>query len=1184
MAIDSPGPPEPLLPLPLGAPAPTDERCLSQHELAQRIAVLEQLNCELEQRNRVLERENAALRQRCDLLVLAFDGMADGIVIRAPNGSLVKYNRAVERILGLSWEQINGLSPAPAGWHALTEKGTPLPADFNPLAFTVNPAQASAEVVMGIRKPSGELTWSTVSTMPMADGAGSLCLLRDITAAKQAQDELRDAVSLLQSTLESIDDGIVVCNLDGTATLFNNRFLELWKIPAEIRERREQKAAVAWNASQCEDPQTYLANIKRRYDDPDDRSVELLKLLDGRTIERRAVPYKVAGQVHGVVWNLRDVSERTRAEEQNNFKAQLLNAVSEAVIATDREGLITYLNPAAERLFGWWHDEAIGRKIIDLLTPSMESEERATIESWLKQGGRKQGERVLRRRDGSLFLAATTATSLQNAQGEHIGTVGVSRDITDLRRAEQELRNREVLIRNTADALPCGVGYWTKAGRCLFANRAGQRWASPETESLEGKSSPEVFSNEIQRLRQQHVEAVLRGEPQSFEYTHKWANGEEAHIWAQYLPHIVEGEVLGFVSLAVDVTQRRRDELARARLAAIVESASEAILSCSPTGIVETWNRGCERLYGYRAEEIIGQDVAKLVPASKWTEMLELQPRIKRGESIHSLETIRLHKDGRPIHVELTLSAIKNDQGVVVGIAAIARDISERKRAQEATSFQAQLLAAVGQAVIATDPEGRITYCNRAAEQLYGWSSSEVQGQPIVEVIPSDQSRTEAAQILERLQSGQGWHGEFKVKRRDGRTFLAEVSYSPIHDAAGQFIGIAGISQDISGRKTLEAQLRQAQKMEVLGRLAGGVAHDFNNILQATLLSLAQLACEQALSADGRALLHDLEILANRAVTLTAQLLTFARRQAPHLRTVDLNSTLDQVLSLIRRLLGEQISIQVKTTPSPLFIEADPVMLDQMIMNLCINARDAMAGGGRLTLSTDLIEWTAQDVPGIPNARPGTFACLTVQDTGCGMSPEQLEHLFEPFFTTKETGRGTGLGLAAVDGIVHQHQGLVTVNSVVGEGSTFRVYLPWSEHVLAPNVAKLTVVPRHRGTETLLVVEDEEILRNSTGIILERQGYRVLLAANGQEALRIWTDRQDEIALIISDMVMPGGLSGLDLAAKLHSIRPSVKLILTSGYSEEILQHEAQSPPTYTFLAKPFWPQVLLDTVRRLLD
>jgi len=392
---------------------------------------------------------------------------------------------------------------------------------------------------------------------------------------------------------------------------------------------------------------------------------------------------------------------------------------------------------------------------------------------------------------------------------------------------------------------------------------------------------------------------------------------------------------------------------------------------------------------------------------------------------------------------------------------------------------------------------------------------------------------------------------------------------------------------DVRARNALEVKLRQAQKMEVVGQLAGGVAHDFNNILAAMILKLEIWQMQHELSAETRSSLTDLEALAKRAANLTQQLLLFSRKHVMNPERLEIGSALTNLFRILERLPGRDITCVHLPGISELWVEADPAMLNLAVMNLCLNAKDAMPNGGTLTLESSLAEFTTESAQSQPEARPGSFACLRISDTGCGMDDDVLEHLFEPFFTTKDVGQGPGLGLASAYGIVHQHKGWMNVQSVVGHGTTFRLYLPLSaKKETSPSAAPTgtgQLPPIKAQNETILLVEDEAALLLVSARALALLGYRVLSAANSQTALKLWHQHRDEIDLLLTDMRMPKGISGAKLAEILWKSKPSLKIIIMSGYNMERTEGSPFGQANYTFLAKPFDLKMLLETVRQRL-
>ena len=400
----------------------------------------------------------------------------------------------------------------------------------------------------------------------------------------------------------------------------------------------------------------------------------------------------------------------------------------------------------------------------------------------------------------------------------------------------------------------------------------------------------------------------------------------------------------------------------------------------------------------------------------------------------------------------------------------------------------------------------------------------------------------------------------------------------------GEQAFVMGTFQDITERKQLEAQFRQAQKLDAIGQLAGGVAHDFNNILAATMMHLGLLQMNPKLDDGTQHALKELDVQARRAASLTRQLLMFSRRSVLAVKPVDLNEVVANLLKMLRRLIGEHIDLRFDGKSGLPLVEADAGLLEQVLMNLVVNARDAMPRGGRTTISTALANMEVAHTAANPDRRPGRFVSLAVSDTGCGMDAATLKRIFEPFFTTKEAGRGTGLGLATVHGIVAQHKGWVEVESESGQGTTVRVFLPaLAQSTVEVEQTSLTGPARH-GNETILLVEDDLDVRELTGHSLRALGYRVHEAANGQEAMTLWQAHGQRVDLVLTDMVMPEGMTGLELAERLRALKPGLKVIIASGYSAEMVQAGVPVEAGVIYLPKPYATKALADTLRDCLD
>jgi len=535
---------------------------------------------------------------------------------------------------------------------------------------------------------------------------------------------------------------------------------------------------------------------------------------------------------------------------------------------------------------------------------------------------------------------------------------------------------------------------------------------------------------------------------------------------------------------------------------------------------------------------------------------------------------------------------------VVVGaIAGVLRDSGERRRQWLAERQQADavarqqsiLLEHLTDAVITTDVNFVIQSWNIAAERQYGWTAAEVIGKTVKEVLAPEYLDDAPDAVLAQFKAEGVWSGEALYRRKGAGHVHVLASVSAVPGDAGRPLSVIAIHHDITERKQaeeekekLQSQLLQSQKMEAIGRLAGGVAHDFNNLLTA-IIGYANFA--KGASTPDSPIADDIEQVlraAERAAGLTRQLLAFSRRQMMALQVADLNDLVLDVNKMLRRLVGEDIELVIAPGPNLWRVRVDPVQIQQVLMNLAVNARDAMPAGGRLTIETANATLDERDIAAHPGATAGQFVTLTMSDDGSGMTEEAKAHLFEPFFTTKELGKGTGLGLATVFGIVKQHGGNISCDSAPGQGTTFRIYLPRVEDGELPAPAERSDAEL-RGAETILVAEDEAVVRDLVVRSLSGLGYRVLEASNGDEALRMVQEHAGAIDLLVTDVVMPQ-MGGRQLAKQLRLARPELPVLLISGYATELLGQDGLAGERAQFLPKPFTGATLTRKVRAVLD
>ena len=686
---------------------------------------------------------------------------------------------------------------------------------------------------------------------------------------------------------------------------------------------------------------------------------------------------------------------------------------------------------------------------------------------------------------------------------------------------------------------------------------------------------------------------VLTGEPiRGEEIRITRGDGTEGFIRVSSSPvKDGEGKVVAAVAIFLDITDQRKAERAvrvtDERYKFVAKATNDVIWDWDIQTNSLTWNDSVETVFGHKQTRIFPEVqwwYDHIHPEDRERVVKGIHEVLEGSESSWSDHYRYLRADGKYANVADRGYIARDGSGKPLRMIGAMTDVTERSRSEAAIRFQAQLLNAVQQAVVATDPEGHVIFWNSFAEKLYGWTAAEAVGRPISELKTSQFLRDHAHEIHQKAAAGESWTGEFLVQGKFGKAFPALLTTAPILDGQGRLLGIVRVSIDLTERRNLEEQFRQSQKMDAVGRLAGGIAHDFNNLLTVIRLN-TEIIMEGFDPTDPRSEdVKQIRAAAERASSLTRQLLAFSRKQILQPRVLDLNSVVSSVEPMLRRLIGEDITISSLCAARG-YIVADPGQLEQILVNLVVNARDAMPQGGTISIETGNVEldetYTSEHAPVIP----GRYVMLAVGDNGIGMSRDIREHAFDPFFTTKEAGKGTGLGLATVYGIVKQSGGYVWIYSEPGLGTTLKLYFPEVSSATAFKAEEYKAVPKDgaRGSETILLVEDEEAVRGLTSRILERQGYRVIAAQHGKEAMDIATKEEGKIDLVLTDIVMPG-MNGRGLVERLAGIRPRIKSLYMSGYTDDDIVRRGFVEPSKSFLQKPFTSEALLRTVRKVLD
>ena len=1057
------------------------------------------------------------------------------------------------------------------------------------------------------RKKSGELFWVEVA-LKSATISGQrriLAVVRDITERKRAAELMRNMAQRFQAILNKQHYGILVANAADTVEFVNQSFCDLM----DLREPPEK--LIGLYADQMvpkvlpayADAVKTLAQLQAVLSTQAPSFDNEIVMCDGRVLLVDFVPLVIEGKNTGRMWLHRDITERKRveaalrkSEEQLKFA---LEGANDGLWDVDLLTNSVYLSPRGCEMFGYRPDEFSAQieQWNQMVHPDDLPPTQAALAAYMQ--GRAplfQVEQRLQTKTGDYkWILARGKISGRDAAGQPIRMTGTHTDITERKRAETALRESEArLVRAQAVA---HVGNWE------LNLATATMWASAEAVRIYG-FAPDISSLPLEQVQQlvvaddrQRLDAALRALIQTQQNYNVVFRIERACDGVERVIHSMatvecaaEGRALKVVGTLQDITEQQRAEddvrESQALLGSVLNSSLSGIMAfkaCRDAhGNIEyfEWqmvNLAAEQMVGRSKEDLLGKHLLVEMPGNRSEGLFDRYVRVVETGVPMSHEHYYEHEK---VKTWFHTSAVKLGDGFVVTFA----NITARKRADEA---QARLATAVEQAaetIVITDPQGTIVYANPAFEKITGYTRTEALGQN-PRILKSDKHDAAFYKLMwDTLNAGQVWSGRIINKRKDGKLIEEEATLSPVYDTAGKLINFVAVKRDVTHEVALEAQNRQAAKMEAIGQLAGGVAHDFNNKLQIILgcaeVILDGLPEDHALRAD----LQEIQHAARHSADLTRQLLAFSRKQMIAPVNLDVNATLSGSMKMFTRVLGENIRLSFTLARENWRVFMDPMQFDQLLANLTVNARDAIAGTGNISIAVANVSFRANDGSDKPEfVAPGDYVTLAISDDGVGMTQEIQSHIFEPFFTTKGVGKGTGLGLATVYGIVKQNNGSITVRSAPGQGTTFTLYLP--RVAAAESSAATTKAAAHKptGSETILLVEDEDSVLTLVTRTLEQQGYHVLTAATPQAALAICQSYKEKIHLLLTDVIMPV-IGGKELADRVEALRPDIRVLFMSGYTADLMELHGHLPDGIRILQKPFTGATLAQRIRAALD
>ncbi len=1081
-----------------------------------------------------------------------FETIPLGVVYQAANGDIISANPAAQRILGLTLEQMQGRTSLDPRWRAIHEDGANFPRETHPAMVALKTGQSVHNVIMGVFNPLIEAhTWININAIPQFRPGETqpyqvYATFEDITERKQLHDELNQSFLYLEEQVKQ-----------RTAQL-----------QLEMSER--QQAAESLQTSEA----LYRS---------------LVENLDmGITL----------------------IDKNLKIMMSNQVKAKLLKQEQ-----TETPGTFCY------QMFAHRTEPCAN-------CPGLQT---------LQSNRPAEAETKFLSPEGAEVWWRIKTIPINGPDNQPTAFIELVEDITPRKKTEEKLRQSEENLSIIYQNATSGIVLTTSTGTYLYANPAFCQMVNYSLEELTGLTYMEITHIDDRKQQQALIEQLVNKEISSFQLEKRYVKGKTKEIvWARMNVSSYrnpQGEIEFLVGIIENITRTKEVEaeirhrnreltlLNRIIAISVTDLEPERLLDVACQELGQTFNFPLVAA-GLLDDKVMVIRMMAEYQTGGWPSVLnEAIP----GANQPLLKAIFRHKAPlvlTDVQNEPRLAQIKwifqqrgltsalllplSSEGDLVGVIVLCSVESHLFSSEEidmAWSVAGQISGALGrtrltqtrhhlsaaieqttESIVITDHKGIIIYVNPAFERVTGFNRAEVLGHPPL-MFKHEQSETDFYRAMgAAVTTGYTWQGQLVNLHKNGTRYIEEAIISPVRNEQGHIVNYIAIKRNVTQEIQLEEQYRQAQKMEAVGRLAGGVAHDFNNLLTAIMgyagLALTALPANHPAQTD----LEGIKEVAEHAASLTRQLLTFARRQITEPKILNLNELILNLSKMLHRLIGEDIELTVKSNPNLGHVKADPGQLEQLLVNLVVNARDAMPGGGRLMIETVDILLTQEEAQQRVGVIASPYVKLTVSDTGTGMTEEVKTHLFEPFFTTKEAGKGTGLGLATCFGIVKQSGGHILVHSEVGVGTTFEIYLPSLEKIDNTAIENSIVDALPGGTETILLVEDDRTVRVLTMRLLKNHGYRLLEASNGEEALRLIDEQaQESIDLLLTDVVMPW-MSGQELAAQVRKLRPEIKILYTSGYVDDTVAQLSRLEAEITLIPKPFSPELLLRTVRHTLD
>ncbi|MCB2211403.1 PAS domain S-box protein [bacterium] len=1157
------------------------------------LVIYRQRQASVYQKLLVAERSNAEALSKFEATLTS---IGDGVVVTDATGAVTFLNPVAEQLTGYELSEASGRGMGEV-LQIISE-------------VTGEPVENPAEIVLREGRVVGLANHSLLVSkdgreIPIADSGapvrssegdvvGVVMVFRDQSESRAAEQALAESERRFRTLFETAPVGIFETDSAGGVRSVNREMASILGFTS-VEEVYDYYSDLGKQLYVTEGRRTEFIDILKEYGSVVDFEYEAIKpdgtqawlSMNARMSEKNEDgTFSIQGFTTDITSR---IMMRNALFESEALLRNVLNTIPDLVWLKGKDGVYLACNPTFERFFGATESEIKGKTDYDFVDKELADFFRENDNNAIAAGGPTMNEETLTFSDtGESYLFETVKTPMTNRNGDVLGVLGIARNVSERQQAIDALRASENRLHRAFENVPDVLVIYGPDLRIRYINESTRRVTGRATEEFIGKRDEELWPPEVYQEYVPTLKNALASRKKLTIESELEIPGEGVrYLRVTVIPLLDDdGKVIELLGITHDMTESRKSQQALRESEEIYRSLMDAapigVAVHSEGKVVFVNKAGLKIMRAETEDEIVGKSITEIVYPTHLDAALDRVQRMMKGEEgLYPVEDRYRRMDGSPVQVEVMASRLTYKGKPAIQV--IVSDITARKAAEAERELLVTAINQSAESIVITDVQARIQYVNPTFEEHTGYTREEVIGKNPSILKSGKQDLAFYQELWATIRSGKTWIGRMVNKRKNGELYTEEASISPVFDHDGNIVNFVAAKRDITKEISLEQQFRQAQKMESVGRLAGGVAHDFNNMLSVILgtVELAQLDLDPDHSVYND--LVEIEEAARRSSELTRQLLAFARKQTVDPKVLDLNQSVEGMLKMLQRLMGEDINLSWKPADNLAPVLLDPAQLDQVLANMCVNARDAIAGVGKVDIQTQAVDFDEEYCLQKAGFKPGRYVMLTVSDNGSGMEQEVAEQIFEPFFTTKAKGKGTGLGLSTVYGIIKQNNGFIDVYSELDVGTTFKMYFPEYQGETEDISEDILESVPHGNGEVVLVVEDEKTLLTITKRMLTGLNYVVITETSATRALETLRASGEMLDLLLADVVMPE-MNGRELVEQIRGQFPQVKSLYMSGYTADVIANQGVLEKGVNFISKPFTLQNLAKAVRKALE